>query len=370
MYNSPMRNQILSISELIKEQYEDLEPKVRKLFPTPEIFNFQKIILTGAGDSYAAALVGKYYLEHFAGLQTEVVSAMDLARNYEKNTLYFSPQNPLVIAISNSGKVTRIGEALERTKKWGAYNVAITSNSDSYVGKACERHLITKIPSMQASPGVRSYLVSMMSLVLLAIRLGEVRGKMTMDQANELRQNIRDLTYDMANITSTIDTLTPEWADFTGYDFIGDGADYGNVLYSNAKILEAAGKYAMYVNTEEWLHLNFFLRKNETTGTVLFVNKRNGGYSRETEVLDYIGQLGRPALVITDTELDLKNDKIKVIQFEDNPFNPLIQWIPAALLASNIAEKIGEEDGRGTKGPWSFAQDGAAVQQSKIEILD
>ncbi|MCI1903040.1 MAG: SIS domain-containing protein [Enterococcaceae bacterium] len=365
-----MKDQVLSINSLLQEQYEDLEPKVRKLFPTPEIFNFQKIILTGAGDSYAAALVGKFYLERFAGLQTEVVSAIDLSRNYQKETLYFSPQNPLVIAISNSGNVARIGEALARTKNWGAYNVAITANIDSAVGKQCERHLVTEIPKMASSPGVRSYLVNVLALILLAIRLGEVKGKITMDQASELRENLHNLSCDLLTIEKTIDRLTPTWAQYTGYDFIGDGSDFGNVLYGSAKILEAAGKYSMYVNTEEWLHLNFFLRKHQTTGTILFINQQNAGFSREKEVLEYIEKLERPALVITDTDLTIRNEKITIIKFEKNIFHPLLQWVPAAFLASNIAVEIGEEDGRGTKGPWAFARNGAAVQKSKIVKIE
>lgn len=369
MYNSPMKDQVMSLNELIQQQFADLEPKARYVLTTPEIFNIQKIILTGAGDSYAAALIGKYYIEKFSGIQAEVVSIMDLARNYRKETLYFSPQNPLVIGISNSGKVARLAEAMERTKAWGAHNLAITSAPESPVGLQADKHLLTEIPSMPSSPGVRSYLVSGMAVALLAIRLGEVRGYITQDQAIGYRNEIQSLAVDLGNIEQVVDQITPEWSDFEGYDFIGDGPDFGNVLYGSAKILEAAGKYSMYVNTEEWLHLNFFLRKNTVTGTVLFINKENAGYSREAEVLDYMQQLGRPSLVITDTDLKV-NDQVTVIKVTGGTFSPLLQWIPTALLASNIAAAIGEEDGRGTKGPWSFAENGAAVQKSDIKIIE
>lgn len=372
MYDSPMKEQILSLPTFVTEQYEDLEPKTRELFTTPEIFNIQKIILTGAGDSYAAALLAKYYFEQLAKIPTEVVSTIDLARNYVKDTLYFSPGSPVVIAISNSGQVARVAEALMRTHEWGTLNLAITGNPESPVGKAADKHLVLDIPPMPASPGVRSYYTSLLSVTLLAIRFAEVRGVITMDEAQAHREALASMELNLSSIIEVIDVLTPTWQKFSGFDFVGDGPDYPSVLYGSDKILEATGRYAMYVNTEEWLHLNFFLRNNKQTGTILFIGKENGAYSRELEVLAYMRQLERPLLVVTnDATLKINDDKnITVLRLEENKFTPLVSWIPLALLASNIANAIGESDGRGGEGPWSFSQGGAAVKQSEIKIIE
>ncbi|MCX2456020.1 SIS domain-containing protein [Lacticaseibacillus nasuensis] len=370
MYESAMKNQILSIPELIHQQYDDLEPKTREFFSTPEIFNIQKIILTGAGDSYAAALLAKYYIERFAKIPTEVVSAIDLARNYVKDTLYFSPGSPVVIGISHSGNVARVAEALERTKSWGALNVAITSDPESPVGRAASKHLLVNLSAMPSSPGVRSYYVSALTVALFAVRLGEVRGVITMDQAQAYREELQHIQPDLEFIQHTIDQLTPEWQNFPAYDFVGDGRDYPTVLYGSDKILEATGKYSMYVNTEEWLHLNFFARNNLQTGTVLFINQGNEGYSRELEVLGYMKQLKRPVLVITNDPTIVSQGRVTVLKMAASAFDPLAEWLPVALLASNIASAIGEEDGRGSKGDWSFSQGGAAVRNSEIKLVD
>lgn len=369
MFESAMKNQILSLPSFIGEQFENLEPKTRELFSTPEIFNLQKIILTGAGDSYSVALLAKYYIERFAKIPTEVVSAIDLGRNYVKDTLYFSPGSPVVIGISNSGNVARVAEALERTKRWGAFTIAVTSDVNSKVGKAANRHLLLDIPPMPSSPGVRSYYAGLLGVVLLAIRLGEVKAEITMDQAQAYREELKNLTVNLTDITETIDQVTPKWKLFDGFDFVGDGRDYCNVLYGSDKILEATGKYSMYVNTEEWLHLNFFLRKNHDTGTILFLNRDNEGYSRELEVLEYMKQLERPTLLLTNNEEIKSTRNIVVLHFPKLVFGPLIEWVPLALLASNVASAIGEEDGRGCKGEWSFAQNGTAVKSSKLQIL-
>ena len=63
MYTNPMSRQVESLPELIESQYEDLEPKARTILSFQEIFNIQRIVLTGCGDSYAAAMATKHAFE-------------------------------------------------------------------------------------------------------------------------------------------------------------------------------------------------------------------------------------------------------------------------------------------------------------------
>lgn len=67
-FENNMHLQVLSLPALMREQYADLEAKVRTLFSTPEIFSLQRIILTGCGDSHAAAMAMKYAIEALTGL--------------------------------------------------------------------------------------------------------------------------------------------------------------------------------------------------------------------------------------------------------------------------------------------------------------
>ena len=106
-FDSALRRQVMSLPELMRQQYADLEPKTRTVLSTPEIFNIQRIVLTGCGDSYAALLAVKPAFEKYAKIRTEVVPTIDLARDYEKKNLGYAPQSPLVIAVSNSGQVAR-----------------------------------------------------------------------------------------------------------------------------------------------------------------------------------------------------------------------------------------------------------------------
>ena len=45
-FDSALRRQVMSLPELMRQQYADLEPKTRTVLSTPEIFNIQRIVLT------------------------------------------------------------------------------------------------------------------------------------------------------------------------------------------------------------------------------------------------------------------------------------------------------------------------------------
>ena len=82
-----MSRQVESLPELMEQQYDDLEPKTRKVLSFQEIYNIQRIILTGCGDSLAAAMATKHAFEMLTGIPTEVVTAIELGRFYCENRL-------------------------------------------------------------------------------------------------------------------------------------------------------------------------------------------------------------------------------------------------------------------------------------------
>lgn len=374
--DNALRRQVMSLPEFLRTQYEDLEPKTRKILTTPEIFSIQKIVLTGCGDSFAAAMATKHAFESLTGIPTEAVTAVELSRFYAESQLGFAPHNPLVIAVSNSGKVARVREAIERCVSKGSFALAITGNFDSPLGKSASRSMKLDIPPFESAPGTRSYMVSVLSLILLAIRIGEVRGRYTMDTAMAYRYAILDLASEFGNVLPSIDeqilSLAKAWENMEAYDFIGAGPDYATAWFGHAKVYEAIGKYAMHINTEEWLHLNFFMRNVDRIATVLVHSDGNKALSRTRELLGYAKEMGRPIAVITDAPEELDVSGVTCIQLPKPKYPmlaPLINFAPICLLMGYLSVLLGEEDGRGCKGPWAFCEGGRAIHNSEIEII-
>lgn len=375
-YNNPMSRQVESLPELIESQYEDLEPKVRTVLSFQEIYNIQRIVLTGCGDSMAAAMATKHAFEMLTGIPTEVVTAIEFSRLYCKKHMGIDCRNPLVIAVSNSGTGARVAEAVERARKHGCYVLGVTGNEGSPLGVNSDKILKLNISPFEAAPGTRSYLVSVMSLLLLAIRFGEVRHQYTMDQAMAYRYDIKNqgkaLKELLPEMIETCGKIAEEWKDFPCYDFIGAGFDYATAWFGHAKMLEAAGKFAMHINTEEWFHLNFFARDAREMGTVVVANTTNPAHSRSKELVKYANVLHRPLVVVTDGDASDFNQEaatyIRVPKPEYPITMPVTQFAPVCLIAAYISEMIGEKYGRGCEGDWSFADGGAGVKNSEIIV--
>lgn len=375
-YDNPMRRQAMSLPELLRQQYEDLEPKTRSVLSFEEIFSIQRIVLTGCGDSHAASMAVRLTFEKLTGIPTEVVPALDLSRYYDGKQLGFAPKNPLVIAVSNSGTVARVGEAIERAVKAGAFALGVTGNRESLLGKSASRVLDLNIPKFEGGPGVRSYLVSTLTLLLLAIRIGEVRGRFTMDTANDYRKDLLAQADALEKMLPAMDEqvfeIADQWKDFEAFDFAGAGLDYAAAWYGHAKTFEAAGKYAMCINAEEWLHLNFFMRKVHEIGTTVVCSAENRGLVRVKEMVKHAADdMGRPTLVLTDDETLFADTKAKTILFPRTRFshsNVLSAFVPCALLMGYISALIGEEYSRGCKDEWSFADHGAGIIESQMML--
>jgi len=371
-----LTRQVLSLPNLMEQQYNDLEPKARRALTTPEIFSIQRIVLTGCGDSYAASLAVKYAFEELTRIPCEVVPAIELGRFYSRRQLGFAPLNPLVIAVSNSGSVSRVGEAIQAARKHGAFTLGITGKRDSLLGQSVDKIMDLNIPPFESAPGIRSYMVSVMSLLLLAVRIGEVRGCYTMDAAMDMRYDMveqgRKLAGMLPEMADQMYEMAGKWKDMEAYDFIGAGPDYANAWFGHAKIFEALGKYAMHVNTEEWLHMNFFMRNVNRIATIITARTDSPAMSRNQELIRFAYDLTRPLMVITDgrkEDFGVDTTYVKVPRTKYDMNMALTEYAPIGLLAGYIMDMIGEVDGRGCEGVWQIADGARCIRQSEMVII-
>ena len=210
-----MRDQVYSVPQLIRDQIWALENDTRKLLTTPEIFGVRQIVLTGCGDSYISGMATEQAFNQLSQIPTQAISAMQASRYTATYPRAKYPNNPLVIAVSNSGEVARVVEATKNYCEQGALTVAITSNSTGRLAKQSDRIVQTNIPPFPPSPGVRTYVISLLTLYLIAIRLGEVRGVYSMDEAMALRQELALLANEIESIIEATDAtmkqLAQEW---------------------------------------------------------------------------------------------------------------------------------------------------------------
>ena len=79
-FENSMLRQVLSVPDLLDEVYPEIEPQVRYVLTTPEIYSIKKVVLTSCGDGYAACLAARRAFESFLQIPVEVEDPLTLSR--------------------------------------------------------------------------------------------------------------------------------------------------------------------------------------------------------------------------------------------------------------------------------------------------
>ncbi len=183
-----MYDQIISQPALLLEVCDRAEPLVQQTLARFPVQGWQAVYTAGCGDSFYAGLACELAFARFARLPVKALPAMSFAR-YEVANF---PEQAVVFGISNSGAVARSIEAVALARAAGADTIAVTGREDSPITQEAAAALALPIASMGRSSGIRSYTVQLVTLLLCAIRLGEMRQTLSAAEAATRRQQLRD----------------------------------------------------------------------------------------------------------------------------------------------------------------------------------
>ena len=346
--------QVQSLPELIRSEFETLDMRVRRLLNHNDCLSVKRIVITGCGDSHMAGLAAELAFEQIAGIPTEPMTAMQAARYGTPHFEKLFPRNPLTIGISVSGTVARTREALALARNEGALTVAVTANPDSPLAAAAERVFDCTVPDFAPAPGIRSYRVSLLVLYLLAIRLAEVSGRLTQDQAGQMREQLKGTADAIAATIQAVEERTRELAtavaEQTNFVFVGDGPNYATALFSAAKVIEAAGRHAMGQDTEEWAHLQYFVNVDPATPTFI-ISPAGRGHGRATELVEVMRRIGRTVIAVVpegDEQIATGADWVLPVVGEvPEVFSPMVYAVAGEVFSAYLAQAVDEPPFRG-----------------------
>ena len=295
-----MYAQIVSQPALLLEVFDATERAVQDAFTHFQPQRWQAIYTAGCGDSFYAGLACEMAFARFCRLPVKALSAIQFAR-YEADRL---PHHAVLFGISNSGQVSRSIEAVGLARAAGVDTIAVTGNGTSGIAREAAATIAVAIPAMGRSPGIRSYTVQLLSLLLCALHLGELRQVISTAEARAWRQQLRDVAACMqATIQATDDRarrVGERLGEAETWVFMGSGPSYATALFIAAKLVESCGANAWGQDIEEWAHIQFFNRQEHTPTCVIIPPGRS--VDRALELLPYIKGIGRPTLAVASSD--------------------------------------------------------------------
>ena len=341
-----MFRQVAGLAGDVRQLTRPFARKVWEALTDSEWAAVKKVYLTGDGDSYHAACAAEMAFKTIAGVDCEPLSAQ---RFLDYGAAWMHPAAPpqtLVIATSASGGTERVVQAIERAKENGALTVALTGTPNSPVTQAADRAITVELPQRERSPGIRTYQASLMGMLLGAIQLGERQGRYAREEAQGLRQELVDLAAVVDATTNAIQVGCREGAEMIAASpvvvMLGSGPNYGTALYSAAKLIEAAGVFAMGQDLEEWWHVERFAYPVDIP--VFIIAPPGRSHWRAESVAATARGLGRRVIAVThrdDTEVARHAHMVLPVHGEAREeFSPLLYHLFASYVAAHVAERL------------------------------
>ncbi|MGH3626698.1 MAG: SIS domain-containing protein [Sciscionella sp.] len=233
--NTSFLEDIQTQPQVLRDATADLRQQAS---PLPDLSPARRIVLTGSGDSYIAAVAVAPLFEHRLEIAVKALPGLD-ASGYHG----WRPGDVLVAA-SVSGEVRRSVEAAERAHANHGVTIAITSDQRSTLARGCDYRLITPPPLDRSIPHARDYTTALLALAALLERL---LGR-ALPELDAWPEAVEET---LASAFQVLQDLPPvagrTW-------FLGAGPDRATARYGALKFWEAAGLEAWWDDLEEFAH--------------------------------------------------------------------------------------------------------------------
>ncbi len=203
----------------------------------------EKVWLVACGTAFHAGLVGRTLLERLARLPAEA----DVGSEFR----YRDPlvtDRALCVAISQSGETADTLAAAREARLRGARILAVVNVVGSTLAREADDVLYTRAGPEIAVCSTKAYLAQLAALSMLALRLGQARGRLSDARVAGLIQGLRSLpvhTQAVLGMEPEIVTLAERLHNVDDVFFIGRGLDYPVAMEGSLKFKEIS-----YVHSE------------------------------------------------------------------------------------------------------------------------
>ena len=299
--------------------------KVKDIF---DIKKYKNIDIVACGSASFAGEVGKYYIEKYANIKTDVYYASEY--RYQRN---FFNKDTLVILISQSGETADTLAALKIAKENGIDTLAIVNRRDSSIARDADNVIYTEAGIEIAVATTKAYLAQIIILLLLSIKGSSYETKVLEDiklLPNLITKYIEE--YDYSEIANVL-------KDKEHVFYLGRGIDFYLCMEGSLKLKEIS-----------YIHSEAFQAGELKHGSISLIDKDFGVVSVVTDKtisdktisnLKEVSARGAKIIAITNIKDNNFSDYTIVVDSYNEVLNPLLVIVPMQMLAYNVAKLRG-----------------------------
>jgi glutamine---fructose-6-phosphate transaminase (isomerizing) len=301
-----------------------------------DIRGFHQAVIVACGSSYHSALVGKYAIERWTRIPTQVEIASEFR--------YRDPvvdSRTLVVAISQSGETADTLEALRHARQQGAWVMAVTNTVGSSIARESDAAFYTRSGPEIAVASTKAVMTQLAAMYLVGLHLAQVRG--TRD-ADEVRAHYQDLAETPALIEATLTRmdgvrkLAREISFAERVLFLGRHVGYPMALEGALKLKELAYVSAEGMPAGEIKHGPIALIE-QGTPVVVLATRHALSPKLVTNVQEIKARGARTIVIATDGDESVTPYADHLIRVPDTKslLSPLLTLVPMQVFAAEFA---------------------------------
>lgn len=322
-YDHYMLKEINEEGEVVK-RILSLYTKDNKVGDIFSIKKYKSIDIVACGSAAFAGYIGKYYIEKYANIRTNVHYASEY--RYQKN---FFDKDTLVILISQSGETADTLAAMKLANEHDIDTLSIVNRRDSSIARESKYVIYTPAGIEIAVATTKAYLAQVIILILLAIK----NSSMEEEEIRELKllpniitKYINDFNYkEIAKLVS----------DKKNVFYLGRGIDYYLALEGSLKLKEISYIHSEAFPAGELKHGSISLI-DENFGVIAIVLDKSIS-DKTISNLKEVSSRGAEVIAITNIDKDDFSTHKILLDNHSEFLTPLTAIIPMQLLAYNTA---------------------------------
>ena len=325
---------------------DTLELATRATTLTPELFGAEaqrifaeidSVLILACGTSSHAGLVARHWIEGLAGIPCNV----EIASEFRYRASVPNPRT-LVVAISQSGETADTLAALEHAKALGQpHSLAICNVAESAIVRAAALRFLTRAGPEIGVASTKAFTTQLASLLLLAVTLARMRGKLAAGRESELIEALRSLPSVLTRVLDTEGPVTDWSLNFSLRKhalFLGRGIHYPIAMEGALKLKEVTYIHAEAYPAGELKHGPLALV--DANMPVIAIAPRGALLEKLKSNLQEVRARGGELFVMADEDAHIASEPgVHVIQVPAHHaiLSPIVHAVPLQLLAYHAA---------------------------------
>ncbi len=307
-----------------------------------QIRNFKRIYIVACGTAWHAGLLGKYFIEKYARIPVEV----DVASEFRYRSPILS-KDVLTILISQSGETADTLAAGREAKKYGSFVVAICNKPNSTMNRESNFTIFTQAGSEIGVAATKSFTSQVSVLLLFALYLGKVFKNISADELRPVLNDLVKMPFQMEQVlkhSDVISDLASMYSKHKTFLFIGRGIHYPIALEGALKLKEITYLHAEGYASGELKHGPIALVDEQLVLVALC--PKDDLYEKTISNIEEVRARGGDVIAIGsdgDERLKAMSNIFIPMPLVAKDLMPILEVIPAQLLALNVAIKKGAD---------------------------